>query len=247
MKKILALWTHSRARSTAFGRMIYQRGDFCIKDEPFARYYYYSDERVSQRMGAVEAQTAYRFANILEHLVQTAENQPLFIKDHAFYVAARADPAFIAHFQNTFLVRHPAQSLPSLFDKMPDFTLQEAGYAELYQLFEFVKGTEGETPVVIDADDLVRSPEATIRAYCETVGIAFLPEALSWKPELPAELSANWWEGTNWHPHLEKSRGFKEGSNPNYVAVDENEHLKRSYEFCLPFYQKLYEYRLRIP
>lgn len=247
MNKILALWAHSRARSTAFARMMYERGDFCTKDEPFARYYYYSDERVSQRMGDVEAEPEYRFANILQSLQQAAENQPLFIKDHAFYVAERADEAFVSHFQNTFLIRHPAQSLPSLYNKMPDFTLEEAGYEGSYQLFEFIKATEGSIPVVIDADDLIKSPEATTRAYCEAVGIEFLPQALGWKPQLPKELSANWWGGgVNWHPHLQKSQGFKRQSNPNYVSVEDNEQLRRAYDFCLPYYQKLYEHRLRM-
>jgi hypothetical protein len=39
MERILAVWAHPRARSTAFGRMMYERGDFSVKDEPFARCY----------------------------------------------------------------------------------------------------------------------------------------------------------------------------------------------------------------
>ena len=143
MNKILVLWSHMRARSTAFTRMMTERGDFFVMNEPFARYYYFSDERVSHRRSDVEQQPKYRFDTILKGLLQKSETQALFIGEHAYYVTPRADSDFISLFQNTFLIRNPAQSLPSLYDKMPDFTLQETGYKESHQLFELVKATEG--------------------------------------------------------------------------------------------------------
>ena len=247
MNKILVLWSHMRSRSTAFTRMMTERGDFFVMNEPFARYYYFSDERASYRRSDVEPQPEYRFDAILRGLLQKSETQALFFKEHPYYVAHRADLDFISHFQNTFIIRHPAQALPSLYHKMPDFTLEEASYKELYQLFEFAKATEGTAPVLIDADDLVEFPEAVIRAYCEAVGISFLPEALVWEPKLPPVLNPDWWDSNiNWYSNLEKSQGFKRQSNTTYVSMEDNEHLKQVYDFCLPYYQKLYEHRLRI-
>ena len=49
-----------------------------------------------------------------------------------------------------------------------------------------------------------------------------------------------------WHTYLESSQGFKEKDKKDYVKIEDNENLKKAYEFCLPYYQKLYEYRLRI-
>ena len=39
----------------------------------------------------------------------------------------------------------------------------------------------GEDPAVVDAADLTGDPEGTIRAYCEKLGVEFMPEALSWR------------------------------------------------------------------
>lgn len=127
---------------------------------------------------------------------------------------------------------------------MPDFTLQEAGIAESYQLFELAKTVNGTTPVVIDADDLVKQPAATIQAYCEAVGIPFLPQALSWKPGLPSNFT--WWEAGSWHSQVKSSRGFNSSIKKNYISVEENEHLKRVYELCFPYYMELHKNRLRI-
>ena len=244
MKSILALWAHPRARSSAVGRMIYERGDFCVKDEPFVGYYYFSDERISERRVDVEPNAKYRFEDILKNVLQEAEYQGIFIKDHAYHIISRADSVNLRHFRNTFLIRHPAQSLPSLYARMPDFTLQEAGYAESFRLFELVRQIEGMTPVVIDADDLVEKPESTIKAYCEAVGIPFIRRALDWSSGLPSALNADW---GGWYSHLEKSCGFARQSNPDYVAVEENARTAQAYEYCLPFYRRLYEHRLRIP
>lgn len=70
MNKILALWAHPRARSTAFARMMLERGDFLVIDEPFGPYYYFSDERISHRRSDIEPQPEYRFDAIWQRLLQ---------------------------------------------------------------------------------------------------------------------------------------------------------------------------------
>ncbi len=84
--------------------------------------------------------------------------------------------------------------LPSYFHKWPDLRIEETGYKELYQLFEKAADFSGRTPVLIDADDLVRHPAATLQIYCERVGIPFIPEALNWEP--PGDTKEiGWWDG----------------------------------------------------
>lgn len=241
--KILALWAHPRARSSAVGRMMCERSDFLVQDEPFARYFYFSDERVSQRRVDVTPKPEDRFDAVLNELLLAAEQQPLFIKDQAYHVAPRADLTFLGHFENTFLIRDPAQSLPSLYARMPDFTLPEAGYAESFKLFQLAKRINGRTPIVVDADDLVDNSELAIKAYCDAAGIPFSRRSLNWESGLPKDMSADW---GGWYTHLEKSRGFARQSNPDYVTVEDNAHLRRAYKFCLPYYRQLHEHRLRI-
>ncbi|NES06922.1 MAG: sulfotransferase, partial [Okeania sp. SIO2F4] len=152
---------------------------------------------------------------------------------------------FLSIFENTFLVRHPAKMLPSLYDKWPDFTLEETAYAELYKLLEIANEFSVKIPVVIDSDDLVQKPEATVKAYCDAVSIPFIRESLEWEPKFRPELN-NFLEDVTWLTNAMSSSGFKEQKTNNYVAVEDNEHLQRAYEFSLPYYEKLCEHKLLI-
>jgi hypothetical protein len=239
---LLALWAHPRSRSSAFCRMMHERGDYVVKDEPFARYYYFSDERVSLRRPEVVPRPEYRFETILGGLWREAADHPVFVKDHAYHVISRADREFLSSFHSTFLIRHPAHSLPSLYALMPDFTLDEMGYAESLALFELAAEASGETPIVIDADDLVDRPEATVEAYCEAVGIPFDARALVWEEGIPAAMDADW---GGWYAHLEQSRGFGRSANVDYVSVGDRR-LAGACEIALPYYEQLYQHRLRV-
>ncbi|MEM9275045.1 MAG: sulfotransferase family protein [Cyanobacteria bacterium P01_F01_bin.143] len=243
MKKILALWAMPRSTSTAFTKMMQTREDFLVVDEPFGLYFHYSEERKSTRYSEVEINPAYNFQPLFQDLINKAQNQPIFIKDMARYIYDRADEAFLSTFNHTFIIRHPAKALPSLYALWPDFQLSEAGYAELYQLFEASKAFLGTTPPVIDSDDLVSKPEATVKAYCNAVGIPFLPQALKWESKISSEI--NQWEG-GWHTEVQSSQGFKERQRKDYFDIEAQEHLRQAYKFCLPYYQKLYQERLRV-
>jgi hypothetical protein len=63
----------------------------------------------------------------------------------------------------------------------------------------------GQDPAFVDARDLLADPEGTIRAYCEKLGVPFVPEALSWEAgEVP-----NWWMWAEWHQEVQESTGIK--------------------------------------
>ena len=244
MKNILALWAVPRSTSTAFERMMRERGDFGVHDEPFGQSFYYSQERCNNtRYPNIEPNSQYNFGPTLERLKQENKKQPIFIKDMGFHVIHIANQEFLSNFNNSFLIRHPDKTLPSFFNNWPDFTLEETGYAELYKLFEIAQQIGDKLPLVIDSDVLVKKTKATVRAYCNVIGIPFIEKALEWKAEPQPEI--NQWEG-GWHNYVLSSQGFKEREKKDYIRIEDNEYLKKAYEFCLPYYEKLYEYRLVI-
>ncbi len=244
MEKILALWAVPRSTSTAFERMMRERGDFWVVDEPFGLSFYYSEERRNTtRYPDIKPNSQYNFRSTLEKLKQENEKKPVFIKDMSYQVAPVANQEFLSHFENTFIIRNPVKMLPSLFNNWSDFTLEETGYAEHYKLFEMAKEISGRVPIVIDSDDLVQKPKATVKAYCNLLGIPFIEEALEWEPK--PQLEINQWEG-GWHNYLQSSQGFQARENKSYASVEDNEHLRQAYGYCLPYYQRLYENRVVI-
>jgi hypothetical protein len=161
------------------------------------------------------------------------------VKDMAYHVDAIASPQLLDRFVNTFLVRDPAEALPSLAARWPDFTDEEAGYAALAHLVALVERRDGDV-VIVDSDDLCRDPAGTVRAYCERVGIPFLPEALRWEPGMRPE----WELWRDWYGATATGTGFRP---PTAVAPPppDEPRLARAYDRCAPIYAELRARRVR--
>lgn len=243
MTKVLALWAVPRSASTAFEWTMRQRGDFRCHHEPFGEAWYHGEDRRAPRPSAVPPKAGLGFASVRRRLRADAREGQVFIKDFPHYIMHMADEAFLEDFRHSFLIRDPARMLPSMYDKWPDFRIEETGYAEQRALFDRLSARDGRPPPVIDADDLQCRPEAAVRAYCEAVGIPFLAEALRWTP---GERSAvSWYDGGSWHENLRASSGLAP-QKTCYLSVDANEHLQQAYAACLPHYEAMRVHRLPI-
>jgi hypothetical protein len=234
--KPVALWAVPRSVSTAIERVFVERGDFKVFHEPFSVSYYYSPERRSDRFAATEAKEEYGYAEILA-LMLGVEDKPVYFKDMAYHVAGIMSGEFVSRFTNTFIIRDPAPVIASLGRFWPDFTPEESGYEQQHRLFELAL-ENGEEPAVVDAADLTADPEGTIRAYCEKLGVPFMPESLSWEPgDVPG-----WEMWTEWHEEAQESTGIK--SQPLEDDTEVPAGLEGVYERCLLFYEELHEKRL---
>jgi hypothetical protein len=233
----VALWAVPRSVSTALERVFVERGDFKVFHEPFSVSYYYSPGRRSERFAATETKQEYGYEEILD-LMLGVEEKPVYFKDMAYHVAAVMDDEFVSRFTNTFIIREPAPVISSLSSFWPDFTLEETGYEKQHRLFELAV-QNGEDPAVVDAADLTADPAATIRAYCEKLGVPFMPESLSWEPgEVP-----EWEMWTEWHEEVQDSTGIKREPLEDDTGVPAG--LEGVYESCLPYYEELHARRVR--
>jgi hypothetical protein len=234
--KPVALWAVPRSVSTALERVFVERGDFKVFHEPFSASYYYSPERRSDRFAGKEPEE-YGRAEILARLLEYRE-KPVYFKDMAYHVAGFMTREFVSRFTNTFIIRDPAPVIASLNRFWPDFTFEETGYEQQHKLFGLAV-QNGEDPAVVDAADLTADPEGTIRAYCEQLGVEFMPDALSWEP---GEVEG-WEMWKRWHEEATESTGIK--GQPLEDDTEVLQELEGVYERCLPYYERLHEVRLR--
>ena len=235
--KPIALWAVPRSISTAFERVFVERGDFKVFHEPFSASYYCSTERRSDRFAGEEPKADYGYAEVLARILSPSE-EPVFFKDMAYHAAGLLSRGFAARFTNTFIIRDPRSVLASLYKFWPDFTLEEASYEHLHHLFQCATG-EGQKAVVVDATDFLNNPERVVEAYCEALGIPFVPEALSWEArEVP-----EWQIWGEWHEEAEKSTGIKRQRVEEEADIPED--LEEAYSRCLPYYEALHAERLR--
>lgn len=243
--RIIALWAVPRSTSTAFEWMMRQRGDLDCLHEPFGEAWYQGEEPLWHRFKEGERTTAgLTIESVWEDIQRRAEVGPVFMKDFAHYISHLWTPEFLANFTHAFLIRDPAKTITSMYDKWPNFHEGEVGNPEQRALFDLLTALNGSPPAVVDSDDLLEAPEEITRAFCEGVDIPFMPEALSWEPGgNPADHS--WWDGGAFHANLAKSTGLVRQQRKYLDLANTNDHVRAVYRRMKPHYDHLYKHRLK--
>ena len=244
MHNILALWAVPRSTSTAFEWMMRQRGDMTCFHEPFGEAWYQGENPLWPRLEPDSLRTpGLTLQSVLGYLMENAAKGPVFSKDFPHYIDHMWDDNLLDLFNHSFLIRDPAKTISSMFNKWPDFHPKEVGFAEQRQLFDRLCDKHGAPPPVLDSDDLLEDPVAMVDVWCQAVGIPFIPEALSWEPGARDEVS--WWDGGSFHANLRNSDGLKPQERKYIEIADAPDRVKEVYETVLPHYEALYEHRLR--
>ena len=232
--RLLALWSAPRCRSTAFERMMRQRGDFTVLHEPFSHLVNYGSTVVAGREVRTEP-------DLLRALHEVPG--PAFFKDTTdfYYPQLLADRQFLREATHTFLIRHPREAIASHFALHPGLGRDEIGFGWLHEIFAAVQAASGTVPVVVDSADLVAEPEAVVRQYCDLVGIPFRPQALTWQ----SGMAPGWERSARWHQSTSASTSFVPAARQHEVSVDSSPQLAEYLRYHLPFYEQLHQHRLR--
>lgn len=213
-----------------------ERGDRIVVHEPLSRVVDFGEVEVGDRI-------AHSEQDVLAALRSIAAHEPVFFKDTTDfrYPALLADEEFLTAATHTFIIRDPAEAIASHHKLKPDLGRDEIGFERLYEIFAAVQAATGTTPVVIDSGDLLDRPVETVRAYCEAVGIPFVPEALSWQPGMRSE-----WQSTNkWHQSTSRTAGFARSSDGTADVVAADPALRAHRDYHMPYYEKLRAAALR--
>jgi hypothetical protein len=232
------MWSAPRSRSTAFERMMIERGDHHVVHEPFSHV-------VDFGACDVGSDTPSDQLSVMEALLTLGSRGPVFVKDTTDfrYVDLLADKAFLRQCTHAFLIREPAAAIASHARLVSSPNRDEVGFAWLHEIHARVVEVTGEQPVVLSSDDLVRDPTGAVRAYCEAVGLPYMPSAMTWEPRmLPI-----WARSQRWHTAAARSTGFQGSPDGDLAvaAVVGNPTLEPLYRYHQPYYEKLHAHRLR--
>jgi len=151
-----------------------------------------------------------------------------------------ADRRFLAEARFALLIRRPEEIAASMYAIEPGTRIESIGLEALHELHAAVCDAGEHPPVVIDSDDLVTRPEATMAAYCAAVGLPFIPEALTWE----AGERPEWRRSARWHVDVSNTSGFERRERRYEHTVATSEELARFAAHHLPFYEKLHAQRL---
>jgi Sulfotransferase domain len=153
-----------------------------------------------------------------------------------------ADRRFLAGARHAFLIRRPEEIAASGYALHPSMNITAIGLERLCEVQDAVGDAGGDTSVVIDSDDLVTRPAATMAAYCAAVGLPFIPRALTWEPGERPE----WRQYARWHVDASSSSGFEQHEHVYPRTVENSPDLARFAAYHRPFYERLYAQRLDV-
>ncbi|MFJ6798020.1 sulfotransferase family protein [Streptomyces sp. NPDC091268] len=232
-----ALWAAPRSRSTAFFRSMLQYGDITALHEPFCNVADFGETDVAGR-------TVHSAGELIDAIKELARDRTVFFKDTTDhrYPEVLGDQEFLAGTRHTFLLRRPEEIAASFYALQPDMERADVGIEGLYEVYLAVLAAGGPPPVVVDSDDLVERPAATMAAYCEAVGIGFRPEALHWD----ASKRDEWQRTDRWHVAVSNSTGFSKSRSTYRHTVENNEELAAFAAHHRPFYEFLHDARIRV-
>ena len=245
MNKIVALWAVPRSTSTAFEWMMRQRGDIDCLHEPFGEAWYQGEEPLWPRLTPDSVRTpGLTLDTVWQSMLDKAKKGPVFSKDFPLYIDHMWNDEMLSHFTHSFLIRNPAMTITSMYDKWPDFHEKEVGFVEQRQLFERIMDKTGSPPPVIDSDDLLENPTMIVEKWCKAVDLPFIESALSWEPGARDEVS--WWDGGSFHANLRNSDGLKPQPRKSYIKIDEApDRVREVYDRVMPHYEFMHQHRIR--
>jgi hypothetical protein len=237
----IAMWSGPRNISTAMMRAWGNRDDTVVIDEPF--YAYYLQATRIQHPGADEViktgETDWR--RVVTYLTgPIAKGKRIFFQKHmTHHLLPEIDREWLGAVTNCFLIRDPREVISSYIKKREDLALEDLGFVQQAEIFDFVRTHTNAVPAVVDAKDVLQNPERTLRLLCEAVGVEFSKSMLSWAPGL-RDTDGIW--AKHWYGEVAKTTSFQP-----YRPTDSKvpERLRKIYERCCESYKLLYEHRLR--
>jgi hypothetical protein len=227
-RRLLALWSVPRARSTAFLRMMVERGDITVVHEPFSRVIAFGRVVV----GGLTCRSATEVMQALQTL--TLEG-PVFFKDtmDKRYPDVLADPDFQRAVTHCFMIRSPEAVVASYLQVAPA-ERNAIGFENLVELYDAVRASTGQEAFVVDGDQLVADPRRVVEAYCQHVGIAFQEGALHWE----SGGLEDWSEFARWHEKAATTSGFV-STRPEPLPVELRGVAEAFVAYHRPFYDRL--------
>jgi hypothetical protein len=234
------MWSGPRNISTAMMRSWGNRDDTVVIDEPFYAYYLKVTGIDHPSADEVIATGETDWRKVVAHLTgPIANGKRIFFQKHmTHHLLPGMDREWLEAVTNCFLIRDPREVINSYIKKREDPAVEDLGFVQQAEIFDFVRKRTTAIPPVVDARDVLQNPERTLRLVCKAVGVEFSKSMLSWPSGL-RDTDGIW--ATHWYGEVAKSTSFQP-SNPTPSEVPAR--LHEIYQQCCECYQRLYGYRL---
>jgi hypothetical protein len=204
-----------------------------------------SDKQLEQTYYDAEAllQINDEMHKLVKQNVQLTEQinngKRIFFQKHmTHHLLPEIDREWLEAVTNCFLIRDPREVINSYIKKREDPALEDLGFVQQAEIFDFIRTRSNAVPPVVDAKDVLQNPEGTLRLLCEAVGVEFSKSMLSWRSGL-RDTDGIW--ARHWYGEVAKTTSFQPYRRTGYEPPEK---FRELYERCRDCYEKLYEHRL---
>lgn len=218
------------------------RADTVVVDEPFYAFYLKATGKRHPGAAEVIAHGEIDWRKVTDQcgrgLSAPTGVEIIYQKQMAHHLLPEVDRDWLGAVTNCFLIRDPAEVICSYIKKNADPALDDLGFVQQLEIFEWSRQRTKAIPAVIDAKDILQNPERMLRLLCDAIGVEFVQAMLSWSPGLRAT-DGVW--AKHWYGEVAGSTSFQP-YRPKTPLVPE--HLREVHERCRDCYDQLSQFRL---
>jgi len=217
------------------------RADTFVVDEPFYACYLKATGKKHPGADDVVAAGETDWRKVVARLTgPISKGKQIFFQKHmTHHLLPEMDREWLGAVTNCFLIRDPREVINSYIKKREDPAIEDLGFVQQAEIFDFIRTRSNAVPPVVDAKDVLQNPEGTLRLLCEAVGVEFSKSMLSWPPGL-RDTDGIW--ARHWYGEVAKTTSFQ-SYHPTQYEVPQR--FREIYERCRECYERLFACRLR--
>ena len=233
------MWSGPRNLSTALMRSFENREDTKVWDEPLYAYYLNETKKDHPMFKEIIETYEININKLTKRIVSTNKDKKISYQKHmSHHILSQTPINWITKGTNVFLIRDPRDVILSYIQKNTLNNSDDIGFPMQKKLFNLIKD-KGENPIVVNADDLSRSPRDVLIKLCSKLKIKFSEKMLTWNKG--KRDSDGIWEKV-WYKNVQSSTNFEKLKKNDQVIPKVHENI---YKECLDVYNELNLYKIK--
>ena len=241
MPTYVAMWSGPRNISTALMRSFENRSDCFVSDEPFYSFFLHKTGLNHPLRNEIIQSGRTNYKQITAYITGAIpSSKNIWYQKHmAHHLSLNSDIEWVKKMTNCILIRHPKDVISSYVKKNELKSIDQLGYPQQIQIYNFLCKETKSIPIIVDAKDLLEDPKSILIKICSSIGIKFSSTMLSW-PKGPRKTDGIW--GKYWYKKVEQSTGFKSYTKTS-PKIDTS--YMDLYDQCMEHFNILYNLRIR--
>ena len=235
MTKRINLWSSPRNISTALMYSFAQRKDTTVVDEPLYAHYLTHTTTQADHPGKEEILNSQSpdYRRVIQEVLFGHYPTPLVIFKQMTHHLIELELDFLLKMENVLLIRDPRAIIASYSKVVSNPQMHDIGVKQQFELYQLLNAN-GNLRAIVDARELLQSPEKVLRSLCERLSIPFRKEMLHWETG-PRPEDGVW--APYWYANVHQSTGFLPYREKDISLRPDLEALALE---CMPFYSPLY-------